>query len=99
METAGMLSSLIFGQGITNRIAPDLTPTNTGSVSGEEVNHTVIAVDPTGPHHLFVPGGLSLDSHRQQKYNNYIFDIPSPTATGQLYLVTHGCCIGIFSKW
>ena len=94
-----MLSSLIFGQGITNRIAPDLTPTNTGSVSGEGVNHTVIAVDPTGPHHLFVPGGLSLDSHRQQKYNNYIFDIPSPTATGQLYLVTHGCCIGIFSKW
>ena len=82
-----------------NRIATDPAPTDTGSVSGEGVNHTVIAIDPTGPHHLFVPGGLSLDSHRQQKYNKYIFNIPSPTATGQLYLITHGCRIKIFAKW
>ncbi|KAF8122078.1 hypothetical protein EV363DRAFT_1588210 [Boletus edulis] len=56
-------------------------------------------IDPTGPHHLFVPGGLSKDGYIQSKYNNFIYDLPPMDTTGQLYLVTRGRRVGVFAQW
>ncbi|KAF8131914.1 hypothetical protein EV363DRAFT_1164747 [Boletus edulis] len=56
-------------------------------------------VDPTGPHHLFVPGGPSKDGYIQAKFNNFIYDLPPTDATGQLYLITRGRRVGIFAQW
>ncbi|KAF8127441.1 hypothetical protein EV363DRAFT_1172483, partial [Boletus edulis] len=35
----------------------------------------------------------------QQNYNHFLFDIPHEEETGQLYLVTRGRCVGIFTSW
>jgi len=55
--------------------------------------------NPNGPFSLFIPGELTLDSHMQAMYNNFIYDLPGPEDTGQLYLITRGCRVGIFASW
>ncbi|KAN0078272.1 hypothetical protein V8E55_010329 [Tylopilus felleus] len=60
---------------------------------------TVPAVDPTGPHHLWIPGMLTADGCHQRLYNCHLFNIPHKEETGQLYLVTQGRRIGIFTSW
>ncbi|KAG6376562.1 hypothetical protein JVT61DRAFT_1538 [Boletus reticuloceps] len=60
---------------------------------------TVVAVDPTGPHHLWIPGALTVDGRRQQMYNYFLYDIPHEEETGQLYLITRGRRVGIFVSW
>ena len=52
-----------------------------------------------GPIGLYVPGELTLDGHVQCMYNSFVYDIPLPSASGQLYLVTVGCQVGITAGW
>ncbi|KIM66831.1 hypothetical protein SCLCIDRAFT_109344, partial [Scleroderma citrinum Foug A] len=35
----------------------------------------------------------------QCMYNSFVYDIPLPSASGQLYLVTVGCQVGITAGW
>jgi len=39
---------------------------------------------------LYVPGELTLDDHAQHMYNDFVYDVPLPSESGQLYLVTVG---------
>ena len=57
------------------------------------------SVDPRGPISLFVPGGLTLDGRVQHMYNDFLFDVPHPGATGRLYLITRGKRVGVFADW
>lgn len=52
-----------------------------------------------GPIGLYIPGELTLDGHVQCMYNSFVYDIPLPSASGQLYLVTVGCQVGITAGW
>jgi len=56
-------------------------------------------INPNGPIGSFSPGKLSLDGHAQHVYNGFIYDIPLPGETGQLYLVTIGHRVGIIAGW
>ena len=55
--------------------------------------------NPNGPFCLFVPGELTLDGRVQVMYNDFLYDLPGPEDTGQLYLITRGHCVGIFALW
>ncbi|KAG6371479.1 hypothetical protein JVT61DRAFT_9513 [Boletus reticuloceps] len=86
----------------TPTLAPTLVLTEdflSAKRSNKNTGSTVRLVDPTGPHHLFVPGGLSKDGHVQGMYNKFIYDLPPLDAMGRLYLITRGRRVGIFSQW
>jgi len=48
---------------------------------------------------LFVSGRLMLDGRVQHMYNNFLYDFSATKATRQLYLITCGRHVGIFSSW
>jgi len=56
-------------------------------------------INPNGPISSFTPGELTLDSHAQRVYNGFVYDVPLPGETGQLYLVTVGRQVGIIAGW
>jgi len=58
-----------------------------------------ISINPNGLIGSFTPGELSLDGHAQHVYNGFIYNIPLPGKTGQLYLVTVGHRVGIIAGW
>ncbi|KIM68031.1 hypothetical protein SCLCIDRAFT_53872, partial [Scleroderma citrinum Foug A] len=35
----------------------------------------------------------------QHVYNGFVYDVPLPCKTGQLYLITVGCRVGIVAGW
>ncbi|KIM67519.1 hypothetical protein SCLCIDRAFT_21051 [Scleroderma citrinum Foug A] len=47
-------------------------------------------INPNGLFGSFTPGKLSLDSHTQHIHNGFVYNVPLPGETGQLYLVTVG---------
>ena len=77
--------------GICNRGVP-AGPSNTTGARLPKMN-------PKGPVELFVPGTLTLDGHGWHQYNGFVFDLPAPDATGEVYLVTRGQRVGIFDTW
>ena len=56
-------------------------------------------INPNGPLDSFTPGKLSSDGHAQRVYNGFVYDVPLPGETGQLYLVTVGRRVGIITGW
>ncbi|KAF8120180.1 hypothetical protein EV363DRAFT_1178224, partial [Boletus edulis] len=78
---------------------PPKAPTSQQPTPTPGLPATVVAVDPTGPHLLWIPGALTVDGRRQQMYNGFLYDIPHEEETGQLYLITRGRRIGIFVSW
>jgi len=56
-------------------------------------------INPNGPISSFTPGKLTLDAHAQRVYNGFIYNVPLPGQTGQLYLVTVGRRVGIIAGW
>ena len=56
-------------------------------------------INPNGPFGSFTPGELSLDRHTQRIHNGFVYDVPLPGETGQLYLVTVGRRVGIIAGW
>ena len=62
-------------------------------------NKSVAVKNSNGPHHLFVPGGISKDGCNQAMYCNFIFDLlSSGSMLEKLYVVICGHCVSIFSK-
>ena len=68
-------------------------------VSGPHPINPNSSINPNGPIGTFVPGELTLDGHTQCVYNGFVYDIPLPCETGQLYLITVGCRVGIVAGW
>ncbi|KAF8127381.1 hypothetical protein EV363DRAFT_1172307, partial [Boletus edulis] len=78
---------------------PPKAPTSQQPTPTPGLPATVVAVDPTGPHLLWIPGALTVDGCCQQMYNGFLYDIPHEEETGQLYLITRGRRVGIFVSW
>ena len=74
-------------------------PRNMWSIYGRARRVAAAPFNPRGPFALFVPGELTLDSRVQYMYNNFLYDLPATGATGQLFLVTRGHRVGIFTSW
>ena len=60
---------------------------------------TDVKLNPKGPIKLFIPSQLTHDGHRQHMYNGFVFNLPPPDSTGEIYLVICGQCVGIFDTW
>ena len=64
--------------------------------------HPINPNSPTNPNGLigsFIPGELTLNGHAQRIYNGFVYNVPLPCETGQLYLITVGHRVGIIAGW
>ena len=68
-------------------------------VSGPHPINPNSSINPNGPIGTFVPGELTLDGHAQRVYNGFVYDVPLPCETGQLYLITVGHHVDIVAGW
>lgn len=65
-------------------------------VQAFSASESMLIVNPDGPCHLFIPGGLRKDGCYQHKYKGFVFDLLPSSTSEQISAVVLGCCIGIF---